>query len=408
MIYSTLIKTSTPSITHACGLALLTAAVVSMSAGPLLAHADEPQDHADPANQKHTLTAPSSPRFEITDRVWPTKVGEADICLWKDDKLAALSFTIDDNNRPDHDWWIEQGKANGWKFTWFVITGLVDKSPAYYGTWDDFAHLLELGHDVQSHSVTHLDPKRGYTDIQSEYEPSIKMIEENLPGHKVVVLAYPGGANMADNDHELAAKLFIAARGVQGLINPANTIDYNNTNSVSTIPFESNNWADVRNLLDPDGYNNGLNYRGWYSCHYHSLNDKRKENLLKVMAYLKEHDDDIWVGLFREVALYGQERDTAKLDVTQIDDNTFTLSLSDQMDDDLFQYPLDVKLRVPESWAAAKVTQGDHVTTIPTIQHNTSPYVIVPVIPDAGVATVMQTDADPMPATLTVEYSDQP
>lgn len=379
--------TRTPRI---CGRAVAAATLaVLLTATP---HARADDQAAPSANQQRVLLAPDGPRFEITDRVWPANIGEADICLWKDDKLAALSFTIDDNNRPDHEWWVEQGKVNGWKFTWFIIAGLVDTSPSYYGTWADFQHLLDAGHDVQSHSVTHLDPKRGYTHIHDEYAPSVALIEENLSGHQVTALAYPGGPNMADNDHDHAAELFVAARGVKGLINPANTIDYNNTNSVSTIPFESGNWADVRNLLDPDGYAKGLNYRGWYSCHYHGLNEKTKDSLLKTMAYLKEHDDDIWVGLFREVALYGQERDTAKLNVDQTSDHGFAISISDDMDDELFKFPLDVKLRVPESWASAKVTQGERDQTLAVIKHDGGSYVIAPVVPDAGAATVVGSD----------------
>lgn len=40
--------------------------------------------------------SPDRPRFELRDRDWPGKVGEASVCLWKDDALAACSITIDD------------------------------------------------------------------------------------------------------------------------------------------------------------------------------------------------------------------------------------------------------------------------------------------------------------------------
>lgn len=33
------------------------------------------------------LDPTSSSRFTVTDKVWPTNVGEADVCMWNDDKL---------------------------------------------------------------------------------------------------------------------------------------------------------------------------------------------------------------------------------------------------------------------------------------------------------------------------------
>ena len=57
-----------------------------------------------------------------TDLVWPEKPGEADVCLWQDDKFAATCVTIDDKCRPDHDWWLKLTDELGFKVTWFVMT----------------------------------------------------------------------------------------------------------------------------------------------------------------------------------------------------------------------------------------------------------------------------------------------
>ena len=126
----------------------------------------------------------------------------------------------------------------------------------------------------------------------------------------VTTIAYPGGPLMHENDHELASQIFIAARGTVGLINLANATNYNNVNSVSTMAFETENWADVKNLIDPKGYQAGKYLRGWYCCHYHGLKPDAKTNLIKAMDYIKQHEEDLWVGTFREVAMYGQQRDT--------------------------------------------------------------------------------------------------
>ena len=40
---------------------------------------------------RNLAETPVTPRFPITDKVWPAKAGEASICLWEDDKVAAFS-----------------------------------------------------------------------------------------------------------------------------------------------------------------------------------------------------------------------------------------------------------------------------------------------------------------------------
>ena len=94
--------------------------------------------------QLHHLPPAESPRFTLTDRVWPEHPGDAHVCLWKDDKLCALSITIDDNCAPDHPWWIEQGKRFNWRFTWFIITERVGTG-SYWGNWDDWKRIQQLG-----------------------------------------------------------------------------------------------------------------------------------------------------------------------------------------------------------------------------------------------------------------------
>ena len=93
-------------------------------------------------NQLTFLPDSKADRFELTDITWPGKVGEAEVCLWKDDRYAALSITIDDNCRPDHDWWLAQCEELGFGVTWFVITKSIDVyNTGFTGTWADYRKL---------------------------------------------------------------------------------------------------------------------------------------------------------------------------------------------------------------------------------------------------------------------------
>jgi oligosaccharide reducing-end xylanase len=335
-------------------------------------------------NQLRCLAeTPAKPRFAITDRLWPAKPGEASVCLWAGDKLAAASITIDDNWGPDHPWWIEQGQKTGFKFTWFVITERPDTSGPW-GTWEGFRKLYELGHDVQSHSVSHL---HGTYDIDAEYRESKAALEKNIPGNKVLVMARPGGQHDVKNDTAIAAKYYVAGRGTRGDPNRANLIDYQQTHSTGL----------TREMIDKTLNKGDRNYwRGWLCTHFHGISNGKTEEekqqkaqrVAEAIAYLKSKEADIWVGTFREVVLYGQERDTATLTVTENTEQSIKLTLTDTMDDTLFDYPLTIKVRLPSTWTAATATQGDKATAVRIAEQDGGRFALVKAVPDRGMVTL--------------------
>ena len=347
--------------------------------------------------QKHNLTVgPAQGRFTVTDRDWPSQPGAASVCLWKDDAIAAFSITIDDNWAADHPWWTAMGQKYGLHFTWFVISGRVSGANPFNGTWAGFQQLIQAGHDVQSHTVMHLhteDP--GWKNIEWEYAESVNQIEAGLPGHRVVALAYPGGKNSSLNDTNVAAKYYIAGRGAQGSMNPANKINYLQTSSVGGVinlgnaQFES---QDLLCALEKGKAKNPIFYRAWYCCHFHGVKAETREALEKSLAAVSQQvaAGELWPGLFKDVVQYGQERDTAKLEVRQVAADKITLTVTDEMDDGLFDYPLTVKVRLAPEWTTAKATQADKSAGCRVIEHAGAKFALVDVIPDRGEVVVTQ------------------
>jgi len=331
--------------------------------------------------------SPERPRFELRDRDWPGKVGEASICLWKDDALAACSITIDDNTAPDHAWWQEMSKKYDLRITWFIVTSSVGRG--WGGTWDGWQRLHAQGHDVQSHTVNHLrTTSPTWKGVENEYSESIRQIEAAMPGNKVLVLAYPGGKDQDKlNDPELAARHFIGCRGGVGLINPANRINYVRTNSIGELHVDDPKapWADMQALFQKAVRKDSA-YRGWYCSHYHQVKPEMREREEKHLAFVHQRvqNNDLWLGLFREVVQYGEERDTASLEVKSAAADKIVLSLTDEMDDTRFDFPLTVKVRVGPSWEAVRAEQGGRAVESRLLEHDGATYALVPVVPDRG------------------------
>jgi hypothetical protein len=360
------------------------AALAALACLALAAHAQEKEMAASGGR-----LPPVKSRFEVTDRAWPEKAGDASVCLWKDDAIAALSLTVDDNTAPDHPWWLEMSAKHGLRVTWFVITGRVSKDNAYFGTWEGFRKLLAAGHDVQSHTVTHLHKdEAGWGGVEWEYAESKKALETNLPGHRALALAYPGGQNSSLNDPSIAAKYYLGCRGTTGSMNPADRINYLQTNSLGALnldesPFESQN---LKAALEKGAAKNKSLYRAWYCAHFHQVKPEAREKTEKAFAYVSEKvkAGELWLGLFAEVIRYGQERDSATVKTVEAGAQQVRLALADGVEDARFDFPLTLKVRLPDGWATATAKQAEKAVPARVVENEGKKYALVDAVPDRG------------------------
>jgi len=333
---------------------------------------------------------PTTARFQITDRQWPTEKGEAHVCLWADDKMATVGFNIDDNVKFEHSWWLEQMDKYGWKVTWFVITSRTGVGQVYYGEWDDFRTLYSYGHSIQSHSVNHDFNGDVKPDayMHNEYSQSKAILESEIPGNRCLTLAYPNGKGKS----EVAKDYYIAARGVMGHPIRVNRAWYLWT------------WnGDVRKqTVDKiiDGGPTNQFWRGWANQFYHDVfhdGEQSEKEILELEAknrfnYVKSREKDLWVDVYMHQAQYGQERDTHTLNVTDIQQNSITFSLTDQMRNDWYDFPLTVKVCLGTSWTGgATATQNGSQCETRVEVYNGIKYALVKAIPDKGNITLVST-----------------
>lgn len=335
-----------------------------------------------------------------SESVWPSAPGEAAVCLWQGDKTAAFSITIDDNCKPDHDWWLKLTEELGFKVTWFVITDKIGGSNAGFdGTWSDWQRLADAGHSIQSHTTNHASSKSKGSDLtdaelEAMYGDSLKALNANLKNNRACCIAYPRGEAHA----AIVAKYAIAARGTAGVPDTADRIDYLCTNAggglataemlVSGKTDKGPKWLASKSHLK----------RGWAVSLYHLVHHGRTPEAQAEAAAKAEAEirgiaalqDRLWIGRFDDVARYGQERDTATLKVSENGANRITFELSDRMDDRLFDFPLTVKVRLPDSWKSVKAKQGSASVPAQLVIHDNHPYALVSAIPDRGVVTLLK------------------
>jgi hypothetical protein len=375
-----------------------------------------------PGKLRNLDETPTEPRFPLTGKVWPSKVGEASVCLWEDDKVAAITLGVDDNCAQDLEYWRSlSAKHGGLRITWNLITfnidGVVEKGRvASFGTWATWKQMISEGHGVASHSAMHCRnpiPAEGWPGPEWEIVQSKQDMEANLPGQKIRLFVYPGaGVRVFGTPRDpktgqstwrpYVAKHYAAARvGGGKAINPANMTDYlailATTGSVPDLVETKNpKMADqhLGKLLDPDPANK--NYRGWANIFIHFINNGKDFDTNpftvaygKVLEFYNAHRADLWTGLMQDIALYGQVRDTATLVTDEASASKITFTLTSKMDPDIFDYPLTIKVRLPDSWKGAGATQAGKEVPSRVIQFEGAPYALVKVLADRGAVTLV-------------------
>tara|TARA_R110001606_G_scaffold84317_1_gene191916 strand:- start:295 stop:2619 length:2325 start_codon:yes stop_codon:yes gene_type:complete len=358
------------------------------------------------------LNSTTSPRFTTTDKVWPANVGEADVCLWNDDKLAAFTLTIDDNNEQNIPFWKTMIVKYDFHFTWFVIT----EAATQYNVqnWNLYNDLASLGSQIDAHDDRNWynNPTGGETNpTDADYLARLqatktKINTEITAGNNTnLTYAYPFGEG---NETE-ARKAFIGIRGTNGVLNQANTVNYLDVNSVSS-PYiyntEANRDKYILPLLDKTNKLYGTNYyRGWASTHFHGLDAAGEILADEFLQYLTDKPD-LWVTGFTEVTQYSQSFATHNLTVDNVAESQIKFTLTDDMLDAAFNFPLSVKIKVNNSWASVSAIQNGNSVEAKIITNNGKKFALVKAVPDLGQVTVTGV-ADTDPAIITPSIGNQ-
>jgi hypothetical protein len=362
---------------------------------------------------------PSQPRFALAGKDWPQKPGEASVCLWEDDKVAAMSFLL---------WGGLPGSLAGAeeliktkypaaRFSSSLIPGYTEHPSLHPGVnvnqeepgaWEAQKAAFSQGITFLSQSITwDVDPvyEDGWPGPEWECAESIHLLDTKIPGQRTRVFLFPGGYmgqfNVGKTWRPVVTQYFCAAIGrLGGGINTANQVDYFNIAGVAsktdpTIDNDPNpTEGSFYNVLNSDPANPFYKfYRGWIipNAHIFSANtttDPLSIPMGKALDFFQRHESDIWSGTVDAVALYGEERDTATVETTESSDSKITLTVKSKLDPANFDYPLTVKVRLPAAWKTITATQGGKPIPAQIIQHEGNAFGLVKIVPNQGAATI--------------------
>lgn len=232
-----------------------------------------------------------------TSSLSPENVRIAD---YKDGKSCAISFTFDDGMKEHYTIVAPELEKRGWRGTFWLCCAWIHDDPQLdttHITWSEVKDMHARGHEMSNHSWSHpnlteLTPEEAWNEIKRN-----DIAIEKHTGVSPVTFCFPYNARTP-------ALLRLASEGRAGtrkeefwLGGQHSPDEYLHKQVADALASRS--WI--------AGMTHGINYG--YDCY------EDPADFTRFLDYVKEREDSIWVGTFKDVAAYKKAAESTQLDI---------------------------------------------------------------------------------------------
>ena len=297
---------------------------------------------------------------------------------------------------------------------------------------------------VSSHSMTHQYWGNAETVVEDpeliayEVVKSQQILRELFPGQRVLTWCYPGfsaqknivGSSndaaifekvFSQNARDIIEQYYISGRStISKLLSVTDTENDYKSQFAGTAYAEEDAWTyfpalslsdsnvnTAKNSITKAAEDGGILIMFMHNVVDVMPEDKSNKMLTSSMEAIASHlsgyvkDGTIWNTHYEDAILYLREAQTSKLITERAVDGSIIATLTDEMNDEIYNLPLSVRISVPENWAAVKVTQNGNTTYAKV----TDGSFIAEIVPDGGEAVITPTDISNVPEE---EKNDNP
>lgn len=297
-----------------------------------------------------------------------------EIAAWYQFKTAAVSYTFDDNTAKQLPVALPLFDQYNFKITLNTVTG-------WNPDWSELQKASLNGHEVASHTISHpVLNTLSIADQEKELQQSQSTINANITTAKCLTTAYP---NCVLGDLATIQKYYIAGRICSGTIIPPKPSDFYRLSSII-----AGTQGSVKTAQD---FNNKVvsakTSKGWCVFLIHGIDDDggwspvQSSELGTHLKFMNENTNDYWVGTFADVVKYIKERNAISLSEVAVNADSLKLSVSDNLDHEIYNVPVSIRRILPAGWPNAHVyTEGKLInSSVSTV--GTKTYIVFDVIP---------------------------
>lgn len=251
------------------------------------------------------------------------------ISTYPEDRIAAVSFTFDDNYQSCFSRVAPMFENYGYKATFFVIPNQVKETQ-----WTDWKKLSDKGFEIGNHSLNHLrliDLKES-NQLEKEINEAYYIIESKI-GKRPFSFAHPGHATNESVDRVVFQK-HRATR-----VTPVGFCNWWGVVTGSTEEMLAKNVRDA------------LNDHQWLVIAAHGVEEGwepiTSSFLEKCLKKVGSERQRIWVDHFGNLAKYKIERQNTSI-ISSESNGRLNIFLESSLDTSVFNYPLTIVIDCPQ------------------------------------------------------------
>ncbi|MEQ8581522.1 MAG: polysaccharide deacetylase family protein [Marinoscillum sp.] len=304
-----------------------------------------------------------------------------EVATWGGFKTSAVSYTFDDNTGNQLPVALPLFDQYDFKVTLYTVTN-------WGPDWTALRKASDNGHEVASHTISHPSlPSISVEEQETQLQQSQSTIRSNVPNAEVLTIAYP---NCNIGDLATIEKYYIAGRICSGQIIPAKPGDYYRLSAMIVGSQGGVNSASAFQTKVESAKSSG----GWAVFLIHGIDNDGGYSpvssavLSDHVDFMNANSDDYWVGTFAEVVKYIKERESVSIAESSITDDSLKVTISDDLDDALYNQAISVRRKLPSNWRTASVYIDGEAIQSHIQSENGISYVVFDAVPDHGIITI--------------------
>ena len=298
-------------------------------------------------------------------------------------KSAAVTVTFDDGIYPAAEYYESLFKKYNIHGTAMLISDAVQESmvPQWQALFD--GGYVDLGNHSKTHKVIYNDNGTTEAQIREDITGGYNKLKEYFPNEDIITFASPWTQTNSIVTDEVKKNHYAnRCAGNNGFVSSSPT-----ENTLMCLPAfvvtKDNTAAQLNNLIDK-----AIENKRWFVHLLHGVGggefDINKEVCAEHFKYIGSKSDDVWAGSFNEVVKYIYEKQNSIVSYNWIRENALSISVVDWLDDNVFNFPLTVKVNVPSDWAELEVVQNNTSATVTATAEGEKKFAYINVIPDKG------------------------
>jgi len=313
-----------------------------------------------------------------------------EVGIWHGFRNAAVTFTFDDGSPNQFSKAVPLFDEFDLPLTLFIVTG---SNWGWRANWSTLRTAASAGHEIASHTVTHTSFANINDSLETfELEASQKEINDHITDQKCVTMAYP---YCVTGNKSICAQYYIGARICSGIIESSTPKDFMTISSIicgteGSVKTSDNFLARASSAIRSNGWCvyllHGVDNDGGYS-------PVTSQVLRGALEHFSQNQHEYWIGTFGNVIRYIKERDNVTVTELAFLDSCITVQVTDDLDDEIFDFPISIRRQLPDDWNSVMITQNDKPVDAVIVEENGDVYVQFDAVPDGGEVVIRREDA---------------